>query len=211
MTQTHSRIFGFVYYGSIAVLSFVLLQSAPSYAHAAAETAIPVVFDAPESTESATGVVGDVDPSLEEEQYILPYPGILPDHPMYRVKLIRDKLLDLLIRDPLKRIEFNLLMADKRLNMGVHLVDKQSYELAEETISKGEKYFVKAVDGLHQLSDHGHEAPPEMLHKLHQAIDVHRETVESVKKKSPENIHVGLDGSLKIIMENSERIALYGK
>ena len=50
--------------------------------------------------------------------YELAYPGLLPDHPLYFFKVIRDKVVSLLINDPSKRAEFNLLTSDKRFNSG---------------------------------------------------------------------------------------------
>ena len=48
-------------------------------------------------------------------QYELPYPGILPDNPLYFLKAIRDNVLGFFITDPLKKADYSLLMADKRL------------------------------------------------------------------------------------------------
>ena len=71
-------------------------------------------------------------------EYTLPYPGILPDSPLYFLKTARDKIVSFLISDPLKKAEFNLLAADKRLNSGIFLFNKgkEKYKLALSTISK---------------------------------------------------------------------------
>jgi len=80
-------------------------------------------------------------------EYQLPYPGLLPDNPLYFSKVLRDAIVDFLISDPLKKADFYLLQADKRLNAGVYLVkkDKNKARLAESTISKGENYFEKSI------------------------------------------------------------------
>src|SRR3989344_5431146 len=54
-------------------------------------------------------------------EYNLPYPGLLPDSPFYSLKSLRDKIVSFLISSPLKKAEFNLLQADKRLNAGLYL------------------------------------------------------------------------------------------
>lgn len=79
--------------------------------------------------------------------YELAYPGLLPDSPLYFLKVIRDKIVSLLTSDPLKKAEFDLLTSDKRLNSAVYLFKKgaSKYTLAEQTISKGENYFEDAV------------------------------------------------------------------
>src|SRR3989304_6415715 len=53
--------------------------------------------------------------------YQLPYPGILPDHPLYTLKAVRDRIQVFLTRDNLKKAEIYLLYSDKRLAMGQEL------------------------------------------------------------------------------------------
>ncbi|MBI3366077.1 hypothetical protein HY041_00415 [Candidatus Roizmanbacteria bacterium] len=93
-----------------------------------------------ETTITPTAVSKKVD-------YQLPYPGLLPDNPLYFTKVLRDAIVDFLISDPLKKADFYLLQADKRLNAGAYLlkVKKDKKTLAESTISKGENYFEKAL------------------------------------------------------------------
>ena len=95
-----------------------------------------------ESTESA-----EVEEKDKKIEYQLPYPGLLPDNPLYFLKALRDAVVDFLISDPLKKANFYLLQADKRLNAGVYLFKKgkEKVQLAQSTISKGENYFEKAI------------------------------------------------------------------
>jgi hypothetical protein len=65
--------------------------------------------------------------------YTLPYPGILPDHPLYFVKQLRDTVLSLLISNPVRKVKFYILMADKHLSMGVVLKEKGKPELAHNS------------------------------------------------------------------------------
>lgn len=78
--------------------------------------------------------------------YELPYPGLLPDSPLYFLRAIRDRIVDFLISDPLKKTEFDLLQADKRLNAGIYLFNKGKNALAFSTISKAGNYFEKALN-----------------------------------------------------------------
>lgn len=82
--------------------------------------------------------------------YTLPYPGILPDNPLYTLKVARDQIIGFLISDPLKKSQYDLLQADKRLNSGVYLIKEGSakYSLAVSTISKGENYFNEGITKL---------------------------------------------------------------
>src|SRR3990167_4249460 len=81
----------------------------------------------------------------QDVHYELPYPGLLPDSPLYFLRIIRDKAVGFLISAPLKKAEFNLLQADKRLNAGVYLFNKHKIPLAISTISKAENYFHEAI------------------------------------------------------------------
>jgi hypothetical protein len=138
--------------------------------------------------------------------YTLPYPGILPDHPLYKIKTFRDKVLDFLIRDPLKRIEFNLLMADKRLNMSMMLVDREKFQLSEETVSKGEKYFTKAVDEYKKAKDEGRLISGELTEKMKKSSEKHVIILLELKDKSPESIKNGFESSYSLSQENHDRL-----
>lgn len=47
--------------------------------------------------------------------YSLPYPGILPGHPFYFLKVIRDSIVSFFIADPAKKTEYDLLQANKEV------------------------------------------------------------------------------------------------
>lgn len=77
--------------------------------------------------------------------YYLPYPGILPDHPLYWVKMTRDRLQLLLIADKELKAEKMLLYADKRLGAGWALIEGQKADLGVTTLTKAEKYLEQAA------------------------------------------------------------------
>ncbi len=82
-----------------------------------------------------------VDATQEHVTYVLPYPGILPDNPLYFFKVIRDRLLDLATRDNVKKAELYLLFSDKRIAMAQDLAQKAKDKLALDTAMKAEEYF----------------------------------------------------------------------
>ena len=65
----------------------------------------------------------------QTEEYILPYPGILLDHPLYFLKNLRDQVMEFLISDPTKKAEFSLLQSDKFLAMSQAYVDKGNWDM----------------------------------------------------------------------------------
>lgn len=87
--------------------------------------------------------------------YELPYPGVLPDNPLYSLKAARDKIISILINDQVKRAEFDLLTSDKRLAASVMLVNKGKSELAITTISKSNNYFIQAIESAKKAKDMG--------------------------------------------------------
>lgn len=134
-------------------------------------------------------------------EYTLPYPGILPDHPLYFLKVFRDRILGFFIKDPVKRIEFNLLMSDKRLNMGIFLMEKGKPALAETTVSKGEKYFLQAVEGIGKAEEQGREVSQDLLNKLKTANLRHEEVILELLEKAPDEQKVGFNTSLELVKE----------
>jgi len=122
--------------------------------------------------------------------YELPYPGILPDNPLYFLKMIRDRIVGFLISDPLKKAEFDLLHADKRLNAGIYLLDKnkdKNASLAQSTISKGEDYFEQAVKNVRQAKERGLDTK-DILRRLSPSSIKHQEILQSLGDKAAQDL-----------------------
>lgn len=118
--------------------------------------------------------------------YPLPYPGILPNNPLYPLKMARDKIILFLITDPQKRVEFNLLQADKRIEAAVFLVqeDKKNGQLAVTTIEKGENYYHDAAQQELGLKKEGREVQG-YLATLDQAASEHISIMTDLQKSLP--------------------------
>lgn len=110
-------------------------------------------------------------------EYQLPYPGILPDHPLWILKAIRDRIMDFLIADPVRKSEFYILQADKRLGMAMMLLDKGNITLAEITLSKGETYMEKAVSTLINYKGGGRQAPGYLVDRATLSLAKHSEVL----------------------------------
>lgn len=98
------------------------------------------VFSQAGQVESATTEWGE-----DVIDYYLPYPGVLPDHFLWPIKALRDKLWLLVVRDSGKRAEVLLLFADKRVGMARELVRGGKPELGVSTATKAEKYLEQAL------------------------------------------------------------------
>ena len=119
------------------------------------------------------------------ESYELPYPGLLPDHPLYFIKMLRDRIIGFFISDPIKKAEFDILQADKRLNGAVYLFYKKSSEkdeLAISTISKGQNYFSDALVKIKLAKQQGINIS-DINTKLKASLKGHRLTLKNLESK----------------------------
>lgn len=153
---------------------------------------VPSFTYAQEATDSAdaTSTPAPLVTPIPGAEYVLPYPGLLPDNPFYHVKTIRDRIVGFLISDPIKKTEFNLLQADKRLGAGRMLVQKGEILLAEQTISKGENYFDDVFTQLHIAKQRG-LATEDVVRKLLTASQKHILVLKQLEATVPEENKAG--------------------
>ena len=77
--------------------------------------------------------------------YALAYQGkILPDNPLWYLKVVRDKVWLAITFNHAKKAELNLLFADKRLNSSLDLFKDNKPDLALTTLTKAGKYLESA-------------------------------------------------------------------
>lgn len=119
--------------------------------------------------------------SVPKVEYALPYPGLLPDHPLYFTKLIRDGIVLWMTRDPVKRSQVYLLISDKHLNMVKVLLSQNKQNLALLYLKKGENYFAKGVTTLEKYKINN-SLPPGLLDKFELAGKKHKEEMEEIAK-----------------------------
>ncbi len=138
--------------------------------------------------------------------YNLPYPGILPDHPLYPLKAIRDKLTDLTTRDYVKKANIYLLFSDKRAAMSVALLKKGKNQLAIDTFSKGEKYFLKIPDLLVTSKKQGVSASSDFIVTLKLSNAKHRELINEVAGELPQGQNQEMLEILKMNQEIKDKL-----
>lgn len=126
----------------------------------------------------------DVASESAKNNYQLPYAGLLPDNPLYAVKALRDRIIEFLISDPIKKAEFDLLSADKRLSIGMALFEKKKFDLAESTISKGENYSGEGIKNLDQAKKEGRQIDPSLLVAYESSTKKHKEILEGLIARS---------------------------
>lgn len=113
-------------------------------------------------------------------KYNLAYPGMLPDNPLYKLKVLRDKISVGLISDPQKKIDFYLLQTDKGILAAAMLIDKKKIALAKETALKAEHNFTLITYQLWTLDKKPNDA---FFDKLKTASLKHQEVLNSIVKR----------------------------
>lgn len=113
-------------------------------------------------------------------EYNLPYPGLLPDNPLYYLKAIRDNLLKFFISNPLKKAEFDLLQANKRLVAAQFLLNKNKTDLSITTLSKSGNYFDDAISSIGKAKKQGMQIDS-LLTELSKASQKHQEIIRQME------------------------------
>lgn len=162
----------------------------------------PSVF----AQEDGASQLADIKPSpTVVPEYQLPYPGLLPDSPLYFLKTFRDRIVDVLISDPLKKAEFNLLQADKRLSAGQYLFNNGKGELAESTISKGENYFADAIEKTKEAKKQGMDINY-VTDRLFLSAKKHIDILSQMEKKASGKLKNKIQVNKKRVLEFQKEI-----
>lgn len=129
-----------------------------------------------------------------EKTYNYPWPGILPDQKvLYKLKVLRNKVISKIIYSDVKRVEFDLLMADKTLYSAKLLMEKGNTELAKDTALKGENYFSILVSDYNNVS---RQIPVWLDGKIDLAYLAHQILIQELFDKAPEkdkNVYKEID------------------
>ncbi|MEK7182535.1 MAG: DUF5667 domain-containing protein [Patescibacteria group bacterium] len=125
-------------------------------------------------------------PVKEPVDYYLAYPGILPDHFLWSFKAARDRVWLFLTTDPGKRAELLLLFADKRVGASRAFLEGGKPELAVSAATKAEKYLEQSVAQTIKARENNVEVG-QFLERLALATLKHREVLEELYKKAPED------------------------
>lgn len=134
------------------------------------------VTNSAELMEGGEEKMRDGEAIIKEEavNYYLPYPGLLPDHILYPVKMIRDKVAEWLTFDKVAKIRLLELYADKRIGAAKVLLEGGKTELGVETGLKAIAYQERAVTLMEEVKAAGREEG-ELMNQLERATAKHAE------------------------------------
>ncbi len=116
-------------------------------------------------------------PEIIANDYILAYPGILPDHSLYFLKKIRDKITVFFISKPENKINYYLLQTDKGIHATSLLLDKEKVDLAKETALKAEHNFTLIT---YEIKKHRSILDNALYLKLKKAVLKHQEVLKKI-------------------------------
>lgn len=121
--------------------------------------------------------------------YLLPWPGILPDHPLYVIKKIRDILVLKLLKTPQKKLANYILQADKGIYATLLLVNKGNITLAKKLALRAEHNYTLAVTEYTNLVYTGQEIPESIRYAMLQSPLKHQEVLQVIidRLQSDEN------------------------
>lgn len=137
--------------------------------------------------------------------YPMVYPGMLPDQPMYKIKMIRDKIWLILTTDHLKRADLMLLFADKRVGAGKVLIEGNKVPLGISTIMKGEIYLSQAVSEVRTAGKEGKNIS-QLTERLKNASLKHEEILAALLEKVNQDGKSALENQLKDLRNLMEQI-----
>lgn len=163
-----------LFLGSFAVALVILLISIFN----SSEIKYPVSKTHPQTAGEAKEVKID---------YNLPHAGnILPDSPFWKLKALRDRIWLGVTTSHTRKAQLALLFADKRLVMTKILFEKGKADIALSTFTKGEKYFLLAIEEEKKARFKGMETG-EFLQQLATSALKHREVAENLEDLAPED------------------------
>lgn len=179
----------------LAFFAFVMTQKTEKVF--AQETVIET--DTPVGIDTQASQSSEITP--QRIDYELPYPGMLPDNPLYILKVIRDGVVKFLINDSLKKAQFSLLVAEKRMYSGKLLVAKNKDQLAITTISKSNNYLDEALIAIKTVKKQNPKSPDIklFLQQFKSATLKHLEIASDLKPSIDKNLRDQFDFQVRRI------------
>lgn len=141
-------------------------------------------------------------PKPQQVDYTLPYPGMLPDNPLYVLKAARDRMIEFLISDPAKKAEFYLLSSDKRVNTGYYLILKNKDDMGVLYVSKGTNYMDKAITSAKSSGERGKG----VLQNIKTSIKKHEEVIQGLMSKVGKENRTKLNNEIARLVKMESRL-----
>lgn len=126
-------------------------------------------------------------PGDSKVDYYLAYQGnVLPDSPLWFLKVIRDRVWLLITTNPSRKAELKLLFADKRVAASEILFEKGEADIGFSTLTKAEKYLEEASQAEVQNREKGIDTK-DFLMRLANASLKHAEVIYHIEVIAPDD------------------------
>lgn len=118
------------------------------------------------------------------QEYVLPYPGFMPGHPLYKVSELIDNMQEWWSFGSFAQFKYQLGLADKKLVEAKTLFEYKQYLLASQALSDYEKYLTKAGFYLNRAAEENKNVT-EKKRLFRSAISRHKELFERLNQDLP--------------------------
>ena len=129
--------------------------------------------------------------------YDLPYPGMLPDNPLYFVKMLRDRVKLMLVGEDLEKINLLLFYADKRIAAADALLREGQVSLAEITAHKAEQYMGQAMSMLRDFNEEEKSKNIDLFWKFYRSATIHNELINQMSLMVEGDARVSMEKVVK--------------
>ena len=140
-----------------------------------------------------------------EVMYELPYPGLLPGHYLYPLKMMRDRVVEWLTFDRGKKIELMVLYADKRMAAAKVLLERGEEDLGVETGLKAMMYQERAISMIEKIKAEGEDVGV-WANSLERGTAKYRETWRGLVEKVSEKTRPRMDEYKDRANEHNKRL-----
>jgi hypothetical protein len=144
-------------------------------------------------------------------KYELPYPGLLPDHPLYLLKTVRDNALVFVTRDNVSKARLHLEISDKRVRSAEMLAGAGKTALTVTTLSKGEKHFEQAIESLKSAKAQGETPTGAVLDLMKRSNQKHLEVIERIERDLPQGSQEQLQLVRELNAQNAKELQILSK
>lgn len=161
-----------------------------------------------EATDSAVEeevIMIEATPAAMKVEYYLPYPGILPDNPLYKLKMVRDRLKLWMTFNESDKAKLELAYADKRINAAMALAAGNKMDLAVTTATKAEKYLEQSTNRVIKLIKTGQDEKSQLLN-LEKAVSKHLEVLEEISTRAEDKHGKAFGESIMVNKLMGERV-----
>lgn len=189
---------------SMVFVLFLFLSPVILYSPVSAVTKIsPAVTGIPKTPTPSPAI------TPTEVEYSLPYPGILTNHPLYFLKYMRDMVLENIITDPVKKLEFSLLQSDKFFAMAMKYAEKNDFTNQMDAVNRSIAQREKALRILQENKTLSAGQVVPVVENLVKSTARQRELLLSLSKQAPTNGFDTVRTALETVEKQQETLTGY--